>query len=131
MSEANEGGRPSRYTPELGLAICLRLFDGESLRAICRDPVMPSGSSVFRWLRAHPEFREQYVHAREAQAELLFDELIQIADDVSQDWVTGPDGQRRLNKNAIKAAKLRIDVRKWLIVRMLPKVYGRLGSRRQ
>lgn len=46
--------RPTKYTTELGLVICSRLFDGRSLRAICReDPDMPSASTIHLWLGTH------------------------------------------------------------------------------
>ena len=60
MSDTGKGGRPSRYSRELGEAICERLIHGESLRAVCRDPAMPSLATICRWLRADPGFREQY-----------------------------------------------------------------------
>ncbi len=43
-------GRPSRYTPELAANFCRRLAEGETLRAICRDPAMPDKATVLRWL---------------------------------------------------------------------------------
>ncbi|HEX3699951.1 MAG TPA: hypothetical protein VHV27_04685 [Phenylobacterium sp.] len=63
-------GRPpgiylSKYDPELGAAICRRVADGESLRAICRtDREMPTGKTVWNWRRAHEEFDEMLGHAQ-------------------------------------------------------------------
>ena len=36
----------NRYTPALADTICKRNSEGESLRAICRDPDMPSEGTV-------------------------------------------------------------------------------------
>ncbi len=43
-------GRPSLYTEALAAKICRRLAEGESLRAICADKVMPAISTVMGWL---------------------------------------------------------------------------------
>src|ERR1700678_815031 len=55
-------GRPTLFTPELGDAICNRIADGESLRAICDEADMRDKATVFRWLLAeqHKDFRNQY-----------------------------------------------------------------------
>jgi hypothetical protein len=53
------GGRPAQYTTEIGIAICERLCDGETLRAVCADPGMPDKATVRDWLARCPEFREQ------------------------------------------------------------------------
>ena len=85
----NPVGRPSSYTEELGLEICSRIASGESLRRICKDDKMPSMSTVLLWVidGNHNEFSEQYAKAREIQAELLADEIFDISDDGSNDWV--------------------------------------------
>jgi hypothetical protein len=61
-----------------------------------------------RQLREHPEFQEGYVRAREIQADILADEIIEIAD-------TEPDPQKDRNL---------IDARKWLAGKLRPKRYG-------
>lgn len=109
--------------------ICERLVDGESLRAICREDGMPSQSMIFRWLEAHTEFRERYARARECQAESLADELLEIADDGSNDWMTreGKDGEGsayQANGEHIQRSRLRVDTRKWIASKLKPKKYG-------
>ncbi len=73
-------GRPSLYTDALAANICRRLAEGETLRAICRDKAMPDKATVLRWLadKAKTDFRDQYAHAREMQADALFDEALEI-----------------------------------------------------
>src|SRR4249919_2234657 len=53
----------STFDPEVGAAICRRVAAGESLRAICADPAMPTGKTVWNWARAHEEFRLMKAHA--------------------------------------------------------------------
>ena len=108
-------GRPSRYTPELAAVICERLAEGESLRTICADKAMPGLSTVMGWLfdGKHEGFPEQYARAREAQAELRADEITDIA-----------DGVEHGASEAVQAARLRVEARKWIAAKLLPKRYG-------
>lgn len=116
--------RPSDYSQATADAICARLADGESLRAICRDEGMPDKSTVFRWLAAHDTFRDQYAHARELQAEEMFEDLLDIADDGTRDTYTDSEGRERTDTDVIARSKLRVDTRKWMLARMSPKKYG-------
>jgi hypothetical protein len=120
-------GRPSDYSEQMADTICERLTQGESLRTICADEGMPHAGTVCRWLAKHDTFREQYVLAREAQAELHADEMVEIADDGHNDWMEknfGEDTRWVENGEAIRRSALRIDTRKWVASRLLPKKYG-------
>lgn len=122
-------GRPSSFTAALAETICSRLSAGESLRAICRDEHMPSQSMVFRWLESNEPFREQYVRAREAQADTLVDEILEISDDGSNDWMVreGKDGESlgwQINGEHVQRSRLRVDSRKWFASKVAPKKYG-------
>ncbi|ELY5861529.1 DNA packaging protein, partial [Cronobacter sakazakii] len=86
-TEEKKTGRPSDYTEELAEIICLRLAEGESLRSVCRDEGMPSKQTVLRWLARNESFRAQYVRAKEEGAEAIAEELFDIADDGSNDWM--------------------------------------------
>lgn len=122
-------GRPSDYTPEIADLICERIADGESLRSICSEAEMPSKSMVFRWLAAHDEFRDQYARAREAQADALADEMLDIADDGRNDWMEAKDKDGavmgwRENGESLRRSQIRLDARKWLASKLKPKKYG-------
>ncbi len=111
-----KAGRPSLYTKALAAKICRRLAEGETLRAVCLDPAMPD--------KANTDFRDQYAHAREMQADALFDEALEIADDVSGDWFTDKDGKKVLDHEHIQRSRLRVDTRKWAAGKLAPKRYG-------
>ena len=119
-----ETGRPSEYTPEVAEFICLRVANGESVRRICSDPDMPASSTIFKWLSQQPKFAEQYARAREAQMEVMAQEIIDIADDSSKDTEVGEDGKARQNSEWINRSRLRVDARKWLMSKLAPKKYG-------
>ncbi len=52
------------------------------------------------------------------------DEILEVADDVSQDQLVDSQGKIILNHQAINRARLKIDTRKWLASKLVPKVYG-------
>lgn len=106
-------GRPPLYTQEIADAICERLSEGESLRSILKDDGMPSNVTVCKWLATDESFLKQYARARELQADALFDETLDIADERG---ATEPD--------AVARARLRIDTRKWMAGKLRPKKYG-------
>ncbi len=117
-------GRPSLYTDALAAKICRRLAEGESLRAICVDKGMPSAETVRRWLLDNEDFCAQYVRAREVQADRFAEEILEIADDASDDWAVDKDGKKTLDHEHVQRSRLRVDTRKWLMARMAPKKYG-------
>lgn len=119
-------GRPADYTQAIGDAICERLADGESLRAICLDEGMPSKSAVFRWLGQNDAFRDQYARAREEQAEHYADELVGISDEDDTIVKDMGDGLTAVVFDSVAVArnKLRIDTRKWVASKLKPKKYG-------
>jgi hypothetical protein len=117
-------GRPSGYTQAIADRICNRLAEGESLRKICLSDDMPATSSVCKWLTEHPDFAEQYTRAREAQADKMAEEILQIADDGMNDTYVDADGKVLVDQDVIARSRLRVDARKWLASKMAPKKYG-------
>jgi hypothetical protein len=121
-------GRPSDYAPSIALTICDQIANGTSLREICSKPSMPEKSKVMRWLSQFPEFQDQYARAREAQADYWAEEIIDISDDGSNDYMEKerPDGSTYevVNQEHIQRSRLRVDTRKWLMARMAPKKYS-------
>lgn len=109
---------------EVCAAICDRITAGQSLRTICTDPTMPDKATVFRWLGQDEAFRDQYARARELQAEAMLEEILQIADDGSNDTYEDEDGNPRTEQDVIARSRLRVDARKWAMSKMAPKKYG-------
>ena len=54
----------SQFDWAFSAVICARLAAGESLRALCRDPDMPSVQTVAVWRRNAPEFAAEIAAAR-------------------------------------------------------------------
>ena len=122
-------GRPSSYTEEIAEAICERLCMGESLRTILKTEGMPSMSSVMRWLMNMPEFDSKYARARQLQAEVWADELIDIADDSTNDYMAKKNEAGEiigydLKPENFQRSKMRLEQRRWYAEKLRPKVYG-------
>lgn len=122
-------GRPDSFSQQTADLICERLADGESLRSICLSEDMPGRTTVFKWLRELPAFADQYARAREAQADFMAEEILEIADDASNDTIPkvdkdGKEYGEQQNTEWISRSRLRVDARKWLAAKMAPKKYG-------
>ena len=120
-------GRPTTYTKEIGDSICDRLASWESLRSICNDEDMPNKGVFFWWLSRNKELADQYARAKEDGVEALVEDIFEIADDTSQDYIywVDEDGNetKRLNSEHIQRSRLRVDTRKWYVWKVKPKKY--------
>jgi hypothetical protein len=116
--------RVTTFTQEVADLICEALAEGHSLRSICAADNMPSKSTVFKWLSEQKAFSDQYARAREAQADCLFDDILEIADDGRNDSYLDDEGNRRTDTDVIQRSKLRVEARKWMASKLAPKRYG-------
>jgi hypothetical protein len=92
-------------------------------------PGLPCRDTVLSWIRTNPDFRELYAKAKAESADAIFEEILDIADDATNDWmeVHDKDGNSigwKLNGEAINRSRLRVDTRKWVASKLKPKKYG-------
>lgn len=119
--------RPSKYTKKLATKICkLISTTSQGLKSICDDKKMPDVSTVHRWLAKdeHKEFQDMYTRAREAQADLLADQIIEIADDSSGDTIITEKGHLIMDSEFVARSRLKVDARKWKASKLAPRKYG-------
>lgn len=109
-------GRPSGYSTKITGKICSLILEGKSIRHICSYVDMPHIATVMRWLNQYPEFSQRYSLAKQQYAEVIFDEILDIAD------------QCPAERDAIAKAKLMIDARKYSVSKLAPKKYGLLQA---
>lgn len=123
-----ERGRPSEYTAEIAVRICEGLAEGRSLRDVCFDDDMPAESTVRLWaLEDREGFSAQYARAREIGYHAMADDLVDIADNGMNDWMERrgeEDAGWVANGEHIQRSRLRVDARKWMLSKVLPKIYG-------
>ena len=125
--------KPVEYTAELGNTICGRLVEDESLRSICSEPGMPDLATVASWISNNKEFRESYAFAREFQAHCIYDETIELVDEVSTQWVEKVRANGRVvrgpDRNSRPRCRLRLEVRHWVADELLARA-RQLSARR-
>lgn len=128
--EKKQTGRPTLYTEELADLICERVATCTlGLARLCElHNDLPSKFTVNLWRYKYPEFSTRYAQAKLKQADLLAEEILDIADDATNDWMEsfGEDGDivYKLNGEHVQRSRLRIDTRKFLASKLLPKQYG-------
>lgn len=127
MTDKKTTGRPSAYTQEIADEICAGLAEGKSLRTVCSADHLPALRTVFNWLSTKEDFLHQYTRAKEESADALTDEMLDIADNGTNDWmIVNRDGVDSyvVNGEHIQRSRLRIETRKWLSSKLKPKKYG-------
>lgn len=127
IDEPNKVGRPEVYTQELADQLCMYLAMGESMRTACAHEGMPAMSTVFTWFRTQPGFTDQYARAKQEASDAMAEEILDIADDGTNDYMTITKGDFEYNvedREVTNRSKLRVDTRKWLMAKMKPKKYG-------
>lgn len=120
----SRAGRPSRFSSEIAERILVRIAEGESVLKISRDPDMPSRTTIRKWIREIPEFTANYARMKECGVEALLDEALEIADDASGDFAEDENGLVKFNSENVQRSRLRVDLRKWIASKLLPRKYG-------
>lgn len=88
---------------------------------------MPCMVTVYAWLRKHEEFANNYIRAREDQADTLADEIVRIADTPMLGIKTKTDAEGNVETtegDMIEHRRLQVDARKWIASKLKPKKYG-------
>jgi hypothetical protein len=105
--------------------VCELISEGNSLRSITRiDKSLPPRQTINQWIREDKNIASQYARATEERAVTIFEDILDIADNQQDDIVELEDGRQVVNHNVIQRDKLRVDSRKWMLSKMMPKKYG-------
>lgn len=109
--------------------ICEDIINGASLRKAISKHKPLKATTFFKWLRDDEIKREQYARATIERAELMFEDMFDIADDGTNDWMEkfndkGESTGWAVNGENIQRSRVRIDTRKWALSKMMPKKYG-------
>jgi len=109
--------------------ICEKIIDGYSLRAALKELDKIPAKTFFVWLREDESFRKQYARATEERAELMFEDMFDIADNGTNDWMQKHNEKGEVigwsvNGEHIQRSRIRIDTRKWALSKLQPKKYG-------
>jgi hypothetical protein len=101
----------------------------KGIRRVCDairkdNPDFPPKSSIIDWMRQSDELAELYARAKAAQADHIFDDILEIADAQDDDEIITEDGKRLCNNEFVQRSKLRVDARKWVVAKLAPRKYG-------
>ena len=128
IQQPKKAGRPSEFTDEIFTEICERMEQGKTLREICRDPDMPSRTTILRWVKNDDGRKRQYEFARQAQCDFWADEIVELSRDRSNDTIIDKDGRASANHAAVQRDRLICDNYKFLMGKLHP---GRYGDKHQ
>lgn len=85
---------------------------------------MPGRTLFYKWLDEDADLANKYAHACARRADRLVEEIIEIADDSSEDWKYDDKGNKVPDGEAVQRSRLRVDARKWAASKLAPKKYG-------
>ena len=114
MTETMKGdpNRPLHLTPEIVDSLIDRLAIGERLPLICQEVTMPTIETLYSWVKEDKEFAELYERVISFHVHRMYEEMIEIADDTSGDWIysIGRDGsvRRKFDRESLRRAEFRI-----------------------
>lgn len=83
--------------------------------------------SFYKWISDNKELQTLYNYAREVRSDVLFEQIIEIADTTEEGIIIETDDHGRTKEkkgDMTQHRRLKIDSRKWVVARMNPKKYG-------
>jgi hypothetical protein len=108
--------------------ICERIVQGMTLKQIAVEMGAAHHSTILMWVAQDPDFAEQYRLAKQAQADHFAEEIIEIADDGSNDWMerekANGETYQLVDYEAVNRSKLRVETRLKLMRAYAPRRFG-------
>lgn len=112
---AHPGGRPTDYSHELAVRICDEItISHEGLQEICdkNEDFPAQETTVYKWMRKYPEFRQLYLEAKELQGVVFSNHVMRIV-------LNCPE----INESIAKA-NLILRTAQWHLSKLAPKQFG-------
>lgn len=100
--------------------------NGNSLRKTLMVINLPA-KTFYEWLEQDEEKGKQYARACELRADVLFEEVLEIANTTIEGKVIETDESGRTKEKVgdmLGHRRLQIDARKWMLGKLNPKKYG-------
>jgi hypothetical protein len=121
----------SAYDAEIAERVCAAIaITPKGLQKVIDSIGSPVSAGTFwRWLQIKENdlLREMYARAKAAQVMIFADEITEISDNTQEGVIITekPDGTTETKRaDMLEHRKLRIESRKWLAAKLMPKVYG-------
>jgi hypothetical protein len=117
------------YSEEIADRILDGLMAGKMQSEVCGEPGMPCVRSLRKWVKEDREgFGARYLVAREIGYDTIAHDMLKIVDDRRNDWIvhSREDGTTEfiLDPDRVRRAISRVNTRRWLLSKMMPKTFG-------
>ena len=99
------------FDPVIADIFCNRIIEGESVRKICEDPMMPDLATLTRWRRNDDDFRKDMAQARKDRAQVYHDKALEIVEETT-------------TKDEVSINRLKSDTYKWAAERGNAEEFG-------
>lgn len=125
-----QGRRPGNRSREQVMDdVCVHLEKGLSLWKACAAVAdAPHPASILSWKDKYPDtLGQQYALARMIGYTLLAEEIVRISDEPNPGVVRTVKANgdiEEVTKDVVERSRLQVDSRKWMLSKMLPKIYG-------
>lgn len=121
---------PSTYTEELAEKICQIIATHPhglwKLHEMYKD-FFPTPPAIHHWKNTKPKFLEMYLDAKKLQAEVEFEAMDDIVEEAEK-YLYKDRGAIKMDSGVAALTKLKLDVKKFKIAKLLPRKYGDLAS---
>jgi AcrR family transcriptional regulator len=108
----------TKFTQELFDDICQAIATSENgIAKICKIAGLAL-QTFYNWLGDDKDLLERYARAKDAQLQLMVEQILTISDDGLNDVMEDAEGNIRVNYDHIQRSKLRVDTRKWLLSKL-------------
>ncbi|MGB2525683.1 hypothetical protein [Flagellimonas sp. SN16] len=107
--------------------ICNEIAEGKSLRQVFKEnEELPDTKTFYSWIDDDEEKLQQYARATEHRQDLIFEDILNIADTpkIGIKTKTTEKGIETMEGDMIEHRRLQVDARKWMLAKMNPKKYG-------
>lgn len=105
----------------------MTIDDETGLRPSVAEAAAAAGltkKTIYNWIAKYEEFRDRYVKTIQITSVMMFEEMMNIADDSSKDTKINNFGERVEDKEWTNRSRLRVEARRWALSRLMPKVFG-------
>lgn len=118
----NKGGRPTTYNMDIATEICNAIASSDLglMHLVKANPHWPERSTIFLWIRTHPEFSNMYTKAKEQQCEVVVEYMQEVMNEPHK-YIDDNTGKERTD---VPMLRLKMDTMKWHVAKLKPKKFG-------
>jgi|TARA_R110000822_G_scaffold15457_13_gene53382 hypothetical protein len=102
--------------------VCALMQTGIPCGKACAKVGIPK-TTFLGWTKGTGGIPDQYAHAQEAMIHSIAEQIMAISDETPV-TIVDQNGISRYDSAAVQHQRLQVDSRKWLLSKMMPKVYG-------